>query len=831
MNTLALGIRAVMVSVNLLAAGLAQSVCGSTFLPGESNGADGEIFAMCSWDPDGNGPLPSRLVCGGRFQTVGPVRSPYIAAFDPSTRSWHPLGGGLNDVVYALTVTPTGDLLAAGNFWLADGIPSRALALYGANGWRQFAPTGPNGVVSCVAYGPNGDLYAGGNFTLAGGVPSPMLTRWDGQSWHDLGAGLSVPVRAICFYGGELYIGGSFTSVAGQAIRMLAKYDGVTWSAVGGGLEGQYVTSLVPLASGGLAVGGELSRAGGVSVSKVAVWDGASWSARGTSAAGDIYFAADGNGELVGLGDRVRLWNGTSWTQIAPGMQGTHRVAQALQGSLFTGGNFLTVAGVSARHVAEWNGTSWRSTVAGSPLNGRVTRVQAAPGGEVAVSGDFLAAGDTALPGAALWTGSGWRSFPMPANAPNRLRIGGRLANGDLVLVASSFIAQSFYRWDGVTATLIATHENSVILNDLDVVSLPNGDLIANYTGPHAITGPFTLRRWDGQVWSDFSPGINGGVESLKVLADGSLLVAGSFTQIGGLPMSGIARWDQGVWSAFGARSQMPLLGLVRQFLEAEGGHLYAFGDRQTVVANLANSVYRWNGSGWQALPGQFAGNLSAGVVLPGGKMLFGGGIQSIDLTAATSCENLLLWDGANWLPVPLGTSGVIDAMLMQPDGSILVGGRFERAGNHAAGNFAIYAPDCPAQAVDLGGACPGASSQLSLTAEVLPWLGATARSKVTGIPAQGLAVAVLGLGAADQPLTVIHPAGQPGCRLRTSVDASLVLSAVQGDAMLQFAVPNVPSLLGVALRQQALLADLDPALQLIALSSSSAVELRVGSF
>jgi hypothetical protein len=48
MNTQDPGLRAVLVSINLLAAGFAQSVCGSAFLPGELNGADGEVLAMCS---------------------------------------------------------------------------------------------------------------------------------------------------------------------------------------------------------------------------------------------------------------------------------------------------------------------------------------------------------------------------------------------------------------------------------------------------------------------------------------------------------------------------------------------------------------------------------------------------------------------------------------------------------------------------------------------------------------------------------------------------------------------------------------------------------------
>src|SRR5262245_42605052 len=56
-------------------------------VPGVS-GAFGSVNRSTMWDPDGNGPLPAKLVIGGNFLTAGTVLANAIAAFDPATGQW-----------------------------------------------------------------------------------------------------------------------------------------------------------------------------------------------------------------------------------------------------------------------------------------------------------------------------------------------------------------------------------------------------------------------------------------------------------------------------------------------------------------------------------------------------------------------------------------------------------------------------------------------------------------------------------------------------------------------------------------------------------------------
>ena len=95
---------------------------------------------------DGSGPA---LYAAGSFLDAGGLAANRIARWDGG--AWSPLGAGLNQTVYALTV-------------YADG-------------------SGPR-------------LVAGGSFSNVGGIPSSGIGRWDGTSWSPLGLGANGSVRA-----------------------------------------------------------------------------------------------------------------------------------------------------------------------------------------------------------------------------------------------------------------------------------------------------------------------------------------------------------------------------------------------------------------------------------------------------------------------------------------------------------------------------------------------------------------------------------------------------------------------------------------------------------
>jgi hypothetical protein len=67
-------------------------------------------------------------VVGGYFGVANDVIANRIASYDPATGSWSPLGSGMDDYVSALAVLPNGDLVAAGTFTTAGGVPASRIA-------------------------------------------------------------------------------------------------------------------------------------------------------------------------------------------------------------------------------------------------------------------------------------------------------------------------------------------------------------------------------------------------------------------------------------------------------------------------------------------------------------------------------------------------------------------------------------------------------------------------------------------------------------------------------------------------------------------------------
>ena len=102
--------------------------------------------------------------------------------------------------------------------------------------------SGANGTINALAVMPNGDVIAAGIFTSAGGVPANHIARWNGTAWSALGEGLSFSVDTIhalaVMPNGDLFAGGSINMVGETFTRGVARWDGTAWSPVGGGVDG-----------------------------------------------------------------------------------------------------------------------------------------------------------------------------------------------------------------------------------------------------------------------------------------------------------------------------------------------------------------------------------------------------------------------------------------------------------------------------------------------------------------------------------------------------------------------------------------------------------------
>ena len=263
---------------------------------GGPNGADRNVLALTSWDPDGAGPKSPMLVAGGGFENIQGVPAGHVAARDPQNGRWQSLG---NPTFPALVVY--------------------ALGVY------------------------NGDLIAGGSFTALGHQPVNRIARWDGSTWQQLGSGIDdQEVRAVTIYNGELIAAGVFTSVGGQAMSNIARWNGSTWQTLGSGTNG--IVLALTVYNGELIAGGSFTQAGGVTVNRIARWNGSTWQALGGGMNTSVYGLTVYNGELVAGGafttaggpaaGHIARWNGSVWQTLGVGTDNAVRTVTVSGSSL-----------------------------------------------------------------------------------------------------------------------------------------------------------------------------------------------------------------------------------------------------------------------------------------------------------------------------------------------------------------------------------------------------------------------------------------------------------------------------------------------------------------
>jgi hypothetical protein len=209
-----------------------------------ANFPPGWILTLKSFDPDGAGPLPSRLYAGGRFDSIDGVAALNVASWNGAF--WSPLGPGL--------------------------------------GYPTFFV---NGTVASLAVsnveGP-AKLFACGLFKNSGAVSALNgIARWNGAAWSPLGTGfqpqgfgsteIALTMTTWNDGGGEsLYVGGQIGSAGSVQTPGLARWNGSAWSEVGGGLSGVALCFAELPPSIGLVVGGGFSAAGGVPSVNLARW-------------------------------------------------------------------------------------------------------------------------------------------------------------------------------------------------------------------------------------------------------------------------------------------------------------------------------------------------------------------------------------------------------------------------------------------------------------------------------------------------------------------------------------------------------------------------------
>jgi hypothetical protein len=654
--------------------GLAAAVCGPAMARGQcvswagKNGGVGVShagFAATAWDPDGAGPQQPQVIVGGDLWFAGAVGVNKVARWDGA--SWSAMGAGVSYDVYALASwDPDGagpqppQLISAGRYQFGNGSLSSVMRWTGT-AWQSLGTGTDNAVYALTTWDPDGDgpqnplLVAAGVFGTAGGVTVNRIAAWDGAAWHALGTGMDGWAESISDVTSwdpdgpgplppRLVAAGYFTVAGGVTVKNIAQWDGVAWSPLGAGL----------------GVGADYH------VEHVTTWDpdGAGPLPERLVASG--YFFASGERAV----ERLAWWDGTLWQPMFAGLNVVPNVIGSWDADgpgpeaavLLAGGGQLDGTG---NELKSWNGTAWVALGASTTGNAHALTVWDPDGSgpqrsQPVLTGSFESIGAVRVDNAARWDGSQWQ--PM-----------GLGTNGTIVSLA---------QWDPDGAGPAAAR------------MVAAGDLTA-------LGGTVTNRvsNWNGSAWEPMSSGMNGGVGTLVSWdpdgpgAAAPLLVAGgAFSAAGGVPATGIAKWDGAAWSAFGAGIDPGVTAVTTWDPDGNGPQapwLVAAETRHFVGADLLQRVFRWDGSSWQVMGASFPSTLlRLAHVDPDGD-----GPAGDELYASIAASSqfgtggvVVRWNGSAWVQVGDQFVGNIKAMTAwDPDGSgplparLLIAGDFTR--------------------------------------------------------------------------------------------------------------------------------------------------------
>lgn len=510
--------------------------------------------------------------------------------------------------------------------WLAGEAPPTASgAVHGMATWD------PDGA------GPLGSVLVAVGATWGFGATTAKVRLFDGTRWTFLVDPPGSYATSVVSWNGQLIVA---TDVG------VHQWTGSNWSSSGPA----DVRSMI-VWNGLLYVGGSFTVAGGVAANRVARWDGSTWSALGAGVNGTVLAFASFQGVLYVGGTfssaggaaagNLAIWNGSSWVATAA-TNGTvsalvTRIGTALTNSfLFAGGSFTTIAGTAANHVARFSPATNSWSALGAGLSGT---------------------GCNAL----FVRSTGLSSYELTGAIPDQF-------------------SNQMLRWDGATSTWVGMGAPPGGGSSAEVLC------IALWSGSYVL-GRFTtsgvaVHRLGTTTWEPLlGSGIDGTVNA--VLADGAeTIVGGRFVQISGMTVNGIARGHSGAWLTLGGGVTGPGVNSVNALTRLPNGDLIAGGAFRFAGGLAANNIARWNGSSWSSLGSGTSGPVSALAVLPNGDLVAAGQF----LNAGGGLVNhIARWNGSSWTSVGVGCNSQVLALAVTATGDLVAGGAFTNQGNHVA--------------------------------------------------------------------------------------------------------------------------------------------------
>jgi hypothetical protein len=361
----------------------------------------------------------------------------------------------------------------------------------------------------------------------------------------------------------------------------------------------------------------------------------------------------------TGVVNNVAAWDGTAWTPIGTGLNGTVRSVAVFNNELYAAGSFTGRGpgspNTSLNRIAKWDGSAWQPLGVGIAGTGNSISVNALQvySGRLYAAGKFTSAGGIFANNIASWDGSVWRS----------LGTGGANAGG------------------GVDGAESAFSSNGV--RDLGVFDgLLVGGAFTVVNGTSSLGR--CLARFDGTTWTvpwPIAHSVSGATPEVRAIAtrfgtsSTDLYIGGDFTSVNGVGANNIARYhttaiSSGPWEAVGT-----LGGTVDKLLlqsnQTSVTSVYA-STRPRGFESWPFAIYRFTSGAWNQFSPEYGTFLSS----------FGPIIAGVNGVSQRV--------GNDWLPFGPGLNDVPD-ILIAHNNELCAFGTFTGAGGQLAGGAARF--------------------------------------------------------------------------------------------------------------------------------------------
>ena len=600
-----------------------------------------------------------------------------------------------NGAIRVIVVQPDGKALIGGEF---TTLAPNSGATVVRNHIARLNPDGTldsafdpnaNGSVYALALQSDGKIVVGGNFSGAnsiGGQTRNYIARLDATTGaaDSFDPNASLPVFAITVQSdGKIVVGGLFngaTSIGGQTRNYIARLDPTTGAADSFDPNANsYVSALLVQPNDKIVVGGDFSGAnsiGGQTRNRIARLDPASGLADSFDPNANstvLSIVQEADGKIIAGGDfsgpnsiggltrnfvaRLDPLNGAADSFDPNANSLIFSVAVQPDGRILVGGSFTTIGGQTRNHIARLDPTSALADSFNSNASNAVFAIAVQPDNKILAGGDFTNAGAAVR------------------NHIVRLETDGRLDQAlNLQTVGTdTVVADTAIQADGKILIIGAFHSFLGTLRE-DIARLKS----------------------DGTLDTEFDPHPDGDVYAVALQPNGDILTVGSFDHIGGQTRHDIARLNAitGLADSFNPHPGDLLTAVYTVRVQANGKILIG-GDFGNVGGQVRNNMASLDAA--TGLADSFNPDPSRPVkaialqedtkkILVAGNFEFIGG-QSRFLFARLDATSGFA-DSFN--PNP---DSSVEKIVVQLDGKILVGGLFNNIGGQARRHIARLDP------------------------------------------------------------------------------------------------------------------------------------------